>query len=195
VAFRISREARWGVLFAPPAAPSDFACREDRAHLPSPAGRDARLIPAQKTARIMCSPRPSKGRSREALRRRDGVRRPRASSQRGTRAAVELPPDPLGGPARSWLTARSARRCATDRTKAGPGAATAVIGAPRGARVPQGTTHKDFALFGAPSPQTPDAERAAAMPACAQRKHGQAPGIHIRLCPDRGGTMKARAEA
>jgi hypothetical protein len=28
----------------------------------------------------------------------------------------------------------------------------AVIGAPRGARVPQGTSHKDFALFGAPSP-------------------------------------------
>ena len=82
------------------------------------------------------------------------MRRPRASSQRGTRAAVELPPDPLGGPARSWLTARSARRCATDRTKAGPGAATAVIGAPRGARVPQGTSHKDFALFGAPSPLT-----------------------------------------
>ena len=30
--------------------------------------------------------------------------------------------------------------------------ATAVIGAPEGARVPQGTSHKDFALFGAPSP-------------------------------------------
>ena len=28
----------------------------------------------------------------------------------------------------------------------------AVIGAPEGARVPQGTSHKDFALFGAPSP-------------------------------------------
>ena len=46
-------------------------------------------------------------------------------------------------------------RCATDRTKAGPGAATAVIGAPEGARVPQGTSHKDFALFGAPSPSHP----------------------------------------
>src|SRR6185312_14139623 len=43
-------------------------------------------------------------------------------------------------------------RCVTDRTKAGPDAATAVIGAPEGARVPQGTSHKDFALFGAPSP-------------------------------------------
>ena len=42
---------------------------------------------------------------------------------------------------------------ATDRTKAGPDAATAVIGAPEGARVPQGTSHKDFALFGAPSPR------------------------------------------
>src|SRR4029079_14790627 len=29
---------------------------------------------------------------------------------------------------------------------------TLAIGAPRGARVPQGTSHKDFALFGAPSP-------------------------------------------
>ena len=85
------------------------AAARDKSRLPSPAGRDARLIPAQKTARIMCSPRPSKGRSREALRRRDEVRRLRASSQRGTRAAVELPPGPLGGPARSWLTARSAR--------------------------------------------------------------------------------------
>ena len=28
----------------------------------------------------------------------------------------------------------------------------AAIGAPEGARVPQGTSHKDFALFGAPSP-------------------------------------------
>ena len=33
-----------------------------------------------------------------------------------------------------------------------------LIGAPEGARVPQGTSHKDFALFGAPSPLTlPDA--------------------------------------
>src|SRR6185437_5765917 len=83
----------------------------------------------------------------------DEMRRLRASSQRGTRAALELPPGLLGVPARSWLTDRSAQfACATDRTKAGPGAATAVIGAPRGARVPQGTSHKDFALFGAPSP-------------------------------------------
>jgi hypothetical protein len=27
-----------------------------------------------------------------------------------------------------------------------------LLGAPEGARVPQGTSHKDFALFGAPSP-------------------------------------------
>jgi hypothetical protein len=33
-----------------------------------------------------------------------------------------------------------------------------VIGAPRGARVPQGTSHKDFALFGAPSPLGTNAE-------------------------------------
>jgi hypothetical protein len=61
-----------------------------------------------KTARIIRTPRPSKGRSREALRRRDGVRRLRAFSQEGTRAALELPPGPLGVPARSWLTDRSA---------------------------------------------------------------------------------------
>jgi len=38
------------------------------------------------------------------------VRRLRASSQRGTRAAAELPAGPLGVPARSWLTDRSAKR-------------------------------------------------------------------------------------
>ena len=36
--------------------------------------------------------------------------------------------------------------------KQGPVPENAVIGAPEGARVPQGTSHKDFALFGAPSP-------------------------------------------
>jgi hypothetical protein len=60
-----------------------------------------------------------------------------------------------------------ARRCATDRAKAGPVAGTSAkehalplccmsaCGAPEGARVPQGTSHKDFALFGAPSPSYP----------------------------------------
>lgn len=38
--------------------------------------------------------------------RRDGVRRPRALSQQGTRAASELLPGPLRVPARSWLIAR-----------------------------------------------------------------------------------------
>src|SRR6185312_11101908 len=89
------------------------------------------------------------------MRRReaDEMRRLRASSQRGTRAALELPPGPLGVPARSWLTARSAQFAArrTGR-KQGPVPENAVIGAPRGACVPQGTSHKDFALFGAPSP-------------------------------------------
>ena len=101
------------------------------------------------------------------------MRRLRASSQRGTRAALELPPGPLGVPARSWLTDRSAHfACATDRTKAGPDAATAVIGAPEGARVPQGTSHKDFALFGAPSPSHPgryasrQGARMSVLPAC-----------------------------
>jgi hypothetical protein len=71
---------------------------------------------------------------------RDGVRRPRVLSQQGTRAAPELPPGPLGVPARSWLKDRSARLSVTDRTKAGPAAVIAVTGAPRGARaIPQGS--------------------------------------------------------
>ncbi len=148
------------------------------AHGASRAGPVRAFIPAFQTSLMMPPPRPSKGRSREALRRRDGVRRLRALSQQGTRAAAELPPGPLGVPARSWLKARSARGCATDGLKQGPLPETSAIGAPRGARVPQGTSHKDFALFGAPSPlirrraegpvskdrgkfrQTPDGERA-----------------------------------
>jgi hypothetical protein len=51
-------------------------------------------IPASQSALTMHPPRPSKGRSREALRRRGGMRRLRVSSQRGTRAAAELPPGP-----------------------------------------------------------------------------------------------------
>ena len=139
----------------------------------------AHIIPVSGTSLMMHPPRPSKGRSREALRRRDEVRRLRASSQRGTRAALELPPGPLGVPTRSWLTDRSARSSATDRTKAGPGAATAVIGAPEGARVPRGTSHKDFALFGAPSPLTPRARNAprqgARMPCSSAAKHSVIP--------------------
>jgi hypothetical protein len=54
--------------------------------------------------------------------KRDEVRRPRASSQRGTRAAAELLPGPLGVPARSWLKARPAHSSVTDRTKARPAA-------------------------------------------------------------------------
>ena len=37
---------------------------------------------------------------------RDEVRRSRVLSQQDTRAAPELPPGPLGVPARSWLTDR-----------------------------------------------------------------------------------------
>ena len=69
---------------------------------------------------------------------------------------------------------RSAHSSATDRTKAGPDAANAAIGAPEGARVPQGTSHKDFALFGAPSPLIlPDAERVAARRPHALFKRGK----------------------
>jgi hypothetical protein len=65
------------------------------------------------------------------------------------------------------------------RTKAGPDAGTAAnehalplrclsaCGAPEGACVPQGTSHKDFALFGAPSPLTLRApKRRGKEPAC-----------------------------
>ena len=80
--------------------------RRGRDSVPPPKGGNCR--PALRACRMMPPPRPSKGRSREALRRRDEVRRPRAVSQDGTRAAAELPPGPLGVPARSWLKARSA---------------------------------------------------------------------------------------
>jgi hypothetical protein len=88
--------------------------------------------------------------------KRDEVRRLRAHGRNmGARAVSELPPGPLGVPARSWLKDRSAHSSVTDRTKAGPGAVTAAIGAPRGARRiwRQMRSHR-FALFGAPSPST-----------------------------------------
>jgi hypothetical protein len=50
---------------------------------------------------------------------RDGVRRPRVLSQQDTRAVPELPPGPLGVPARSWLTLVGNFR---PTEKAGPGA-------------------------------------------------------------------------
>ena len=54
---------------------------------------------------------------------RDEGRRPRARVRNmRTRAASELPPGPIGAPARSWLKDQSARSSVTDRTKAGPGA-------------------------------------------------------------------------
>jgi hypothetical protein len=108
----------------------------------------------------------------------------RALSQQGTRAALELPPGPLGVPARSWLTtwvfalpaSRLREACFGGRRKVGllarlgeaeaaslrrsqerdaltgkrgPMPETSATGAPRGARVPQGTSHR-FALFDAP---------------------------------------------
>ena len=88
--------------------------------------------------------------------RRDGVRRLRASSQRGTRAASELPPGPLGVPARSWLTDRSAHSSATDRTKAGPGAGKRRDWrAARRPRMPRGTSHKDLRFSARHPPFTP----------------------------------------
>jgi len=67
--------------------------------------RLAPLIPARKTCRIIVSPRPPKGRFREAREMRDGVRRLRDELSRLiARAAPGLRPGPLRGPARSWLT-------------------------------------------------------------------------------------------
>jgi len=78
--------------------------------------------------------------------------------KRATRAAPELRPGPLRGPARSWLTtvrsiptwpahlfgALPGRRTLT--AKARPGRRKRRLGAPRGARVPQGTSHR-FCVF------------------------------------------------
>jgi hypothetical protein len=46
------------------------------------------------------------------------VRRQRVSSQRGTRAAAELPPGPLGVPARSWLRGDGSRGAPAPRHEA-----------------------------------------------------------------------------
>jgi hypothetical protein len=60
------------------------------------------------------------GRSREALRWRDGVRRLRVCARSmSTRAASGLPPGPLGVPARSWLTTGGPFGCSRHR-KRGP---------------------------------------------------------------------------
>jgi tetratricopeptide (TPR) repeat protein len=52
--------------------------------------------------------------------RRCGARGSRRNGTLGRQRGSPL--DPIGGPARSWLKDRSARRCVTDRTKAGPAA-------------------------------------------------------------------------
>src|SRR6185312_4501905 len=100
------------------------------------------------------------------MRRReaDGVRRLRAFSQEGTRAALELPPGPLGVPARSWLTDRSAQfACATDRTKAGPGAGKRCDWrAARRPRDPSIASYKICAFRRAIPPHPPGAFRVAA---------------------------------
>jgi len=108
--------------------------------------------------------------------KRDEVRRLRASSQRSTRVASELLPEPLGVPARSWLIDRltpatkSEARCRKDvanehalpasrlrEARFGGEARLAyrcACGAPRGARrdPKRIVDTKRFALFGAPSP-------------------------------------------
>ena len=95
--------------------------------------------------------------------KRDEVRRPRASSQRGTRAAAELLPGPLGVPARSWLKARSARGCVTDRTKARPAAEKMPCLARREAPACRKARAIGFcASRRAIPPQAPDASRVAA---------------------------------
>jgi len=108
--------------------------------------------------------------------KRDEVRRLRASSQRSTRVASELLPEPLGVPARSWLIDRltpatkNEARCRKDvanehalpasrlrearfggRSKAG--LQMRVWRAEGARRDPKRIVDtKRFALFGAPSP-------------------------------------------
>ncbi len=70
------------------------------------------------------------------------------------------------------------------------GAATAVIGAPEGARVPQSTSHKDFALFGAPSPSHPGrGTRRGKEPACWSECRD---GLHHLPLMGRAGARLAR---
>jgi hypothetical protein len=83
---------------------------------------------------------------------RDEVRRPRAHARSmSTRAAAELPPGPLGVPARSWLTIVGKFR---PTEKAGPAAGTGRDWRAEKRLPPsrKGSRRHRFALFGAPSP-------------------------------------------
>jgi hypothetical protein len=137
-----------------------------------------RVIPACQTRLTLHPPRPSEGRSREALRRRDEVRCPCGlRSQRSARGGAGLPPGPLRGPARSWLTtvgsisnaddrlswtAQCAEKRNPNRTKDCSGTLTAKAGpvlenaalARREAPAVSGDGYGaiGFALFGAPPP-------------------------------------------
>ena len=108
--------------------------------------------------------------------KRDEVRRLRASSQRSTRVASELLPEPLGVPARSWLIDRltpatkSEARCRKDVANEHALPASRLREARFGGRSKAGLQMrvwrterrpprpqrivgtKRFALFGAPSP-------------------------------------------
>jgi hypothetical protein len=76
------------------------------------------LIPAREASLILPPPRPLRG---VIMRRREAGRGavPAGLAQQDTRAAPELPPGPLGVPARSWLTTGGPFGCSRHR-KRGP---------------------------------------------------------------------------
>jgi hypothetical protein len=107
----------------------------------------------------MHPPRPLEGRFSRVFVRRDEVRRLRAGRRRVRHSGgIGAPSGATRSPRQELadIPAGHLRRCR--RRKAGPGAVTAAIGAPRGASVsPRGGTNHRFALFGAPSPFRGDA--------------------------------------
>jgi hypothetical protein len=110
-----------------------------------------------------------------------GCGAPRVRSRRqDTRAAAGLPPGPLRVPARSWLTtwgliglqpeSRARRRTNVANKHALPLCYLSACGAPRGARVPQGTNHNGL-RFSARHPLKPGRLRVA-VAICHARESG-----------------------
>jgi len=146
------------------------------------------LSPRESSVLHSASPRPSRGAVAKRRNERDGVRRPAGGldAEVRTRAATGLPPGPLRGPARSWLTtcllryrplaclsATKARlepwgslaRCdGSKEPYPSESGARPIAKSPRLARreapaaIPQGSRSHRFALFGAPPPRSRRAE-------------------------------------
>jgi len=91
------------------------------------------------------------------MRRREAGRgaAPAGLAQRGTRAASGLPPGTTRSPCQELADVSRRKSFPTLELKRGPLPETSAIGAPRGARVPQGTSHKDLRFLGVPSPLIP----------------------------------------